>query len=110
MGLQGYVGSGADVQRIRRQEKEREESRQKYEEAKKRREAEDGTAANAFKQFGAGTSETLEQAFRNETVGLVSRADFASKRADLQERYEEEERVKKRAREEKAGGRLMRQS
>ncbi|QDZ17841.1 XAP5 circadian clock regulator [Chloropicon primus] len=100
MGLQGYVGTGTDVQRIRRQEKEREEERRKYEEARTRVE-EGSVKANAFKEFGKATSETLEQAFRNETVGLVSRADFASKRADLQERYEEEERERKRAREEK---------
>ena len=99
MGLQGYVGTGNDQQRILRQNQEREEERRKFEEAKSR--AEQGGTKNAFKQFGAGTSETLEQAFRNETVGLVSRADFASKRADLQERYEEEEREKKRAREER---------
>ena len=101
MGRQGYVGNSADVQRIRRKEKEREEERRKFDEAKSR--VESGAKADAFKQFGAaGSSETLEQAFRNETVGLVSRADFAEKRANLQEKYEEEERERKRAAEEKA--------
>ena len=36
MGRQGYVGNSADVQRIRRKEKEREEERRKFEEAKSR--------------------------------------------------------------------------
>lgn len=94
MGLQGYVGTSGDAQRIVRQEKEREEERRKFEEARSRAET---AGENAFKSFGAGSSEMLEQTFRNETVGLVSRAEFAEKRATLQERYEQEQQEKRKA-------------
>ena len=99
MGRQGYVGTSGDVHRIQRQQKEREEERKRFEEARRR--AEDAPSTT-FKQFGAGKGETLEQAFRNETVGLVTRKEFAEKRANLEVRYEEEERERERAAEEKA--------
>ena len=105
MGRQGYVGTGEDVQRIARQQKEREEERKKFDEARSRAEkagtSSSGTGLN-FKQFGAGSTEALERNFRNETVGLVTREEFAEKRATLQERYEEEEKERKRAASEQA--------
>ncbi len=60
MGLQGYVGSGEDQRRIRRQEKEREEKKKLYEKAKEQSDA--NVEGAGLRQFGAGTSEvsTLE--------------------------------------------------
>lgn len=55
MGLQGYVGSGEDVRRIRRQEQQREEERKKTEAAKQQREA--NISAAGFRQFGKAAAE-----------------------------------------------------
>lgn len=55
----GYVGNSADVARIRRVEKQREEAKKKYEEqAKAQREK---AEAAALRQFGASTSEVRER-------------------------------------------------
>ncbi len=55
MGLQGYVGNAEDVRRIRRQEKQRESEKKKFEDMRK------ASAANidaaGLRQFGAGASE-----------------------------------------------------
>lgn len=55
MGLQGYVGSGEDVRRIRRQEQQREEEKKKTEAEKQQREA--NVSAAGFRQFGKGAAE-----------------------------------------------------
>jgi protein FAM50 len=59
MGLQGYVGSGEDQRRIRRQEKEREEKKKEYEKAKQQSDA--NVEGAGLRQFGAGTSEVCLQ-------------------------------------------------
>jgi protein FAM50 len=106
-----YVGTGADASRIRRQEKEREKERQKYEAAAKAK-ADEAQKAG-LKTFAAtttevglmrswcgvasswwtcttlelhGASQALENAFKNETIGLVTKAEFVKKRTTLQER------------------------
>lgn len=88
MGLQGYVGSSEDKRRIARQEKQREEERKKFEDRKKQSDA--NVNAAGLRQFGAGSTEVLENAFKIETVGLVTREEFVEKRATLQDRIEEE--------------------
>ncbi|KAK9807062.1 hypothetical protein WJX72_012353 [[Myrmecia] bisecta] len=100
MGLQGYVGSSEDARRIRRQEKEREEQKKKFNERIKASDA--NVDAAGLRQFGAGVSEVLETAFKNETVGLVTRDEFVAKRQTLQERIEEENRKRKLEAEEQA--------
>ncbi|KAH7288921.1 hypothetical protein KP509_31G050100 [Ceratopteris richardii] len=45
-------------------------------------------------QFGSGTSEILETAFKKETVGLVTREQFVEKRVNLRSKIEEEEKEK----------------
>lgn len=55
MGLQGYVGSGEDVRRIRRQEQQLEEERKKREAEKQQRDA--NVSAAGFRQFGKGAAE-----------------------------------------------------
>ncbi|GFH14851.1 uncharacterized protein HaLaN_10977 [Haematococcus lacustris] len=80
----GYVGTTEDGVRIRRQLKERESERKKFEAASKEKKDEADKAG--LKQFAATTSEALEHAFKNETIGLVSKADFVKKRTTLQER------------------------
>ena len=55
MGLQGYVGSGEDVRRIRRQEQQLEDERKKREAEKQQREA--NVSAAGFRQFGKGAAE-----------------------------------------------------
>lgn len=128
MGLQGYVGNAEDVRRIRRQEKQRESEKKKFEDLRK------ASAANidaaGLRQFGAGASEVglhnwlvsrssssrtlcltlfyspltqaIETVFKNETIGLVTREEFVSKRATVQERFEEEVLKRKRQAEETA--------
>ncbi|GLC34354.1 hypothetical protein PLESTB_000738300 [Pleodorina starrii] len=96
----GYVGTGEDVQRIRRMEKQREEQRKKFEQMQKQ--TKDQADAAGLRQFGASTEEALEHAFKNETVGLVTKAEFIQKRTTLQERLEEEHRRKAEADEDAA--------
>jgi hypothetical protein len=55
MGLEGYVGNSADVQRIRRQEKQREQQKKQFEELKAASDAKVDQAG--LRQFGAGASE-----------------------------------------------------
>lgn len=83
----GYVGTTADQQRIERQLKEREESHKDYEEAKKK--AQQGAG---LRQFGAASSEAIEHAFKNETVGLVTREQFVEKRTTIEERIKAEQK------------------
>lgn len=52
----GYVGGAQDKARIARQEKEREESRKKFEEARQKSEQE----AHGLRKFGAATSEVCQ--------------------------------------------------
>ena len=47
--------------------------------------------AAGLRQFGASKSEALEAAFKNETVGLVTRKEFLEKRATIQDRLAEDE-------------------
>eukprot|EP00879_Flechtneria_rotunda_P024527 GHRR01026003.1.p1 GENE.GHRR01026003.1~~GHRR01026003.1.p1 ORF type:complete len:187 (+),score=49.65 GHRR01026003.1:342-902(+) len=83
----GYVGSTEDAQRLRKLDKQRQEQRKKFEELqdKKRREA------AGLRQFGASKAEAYEAAFKNETVGLVTRKEFIEKRNTIQERLAEDE-------------------
>ena len=83
----GYVGTAQDSQRIRKQEKQREEQRKKFEEAQKTKREQ----AAGLRQFGSSKAEAYEAAFKNETVGLVTREEFIQKRTTIQERLEEEE-------------------
>ena len=53
--------------------------------------------ASGLRQFGAGQSELLENAFKVETVGLVTKAEFLSKRNSIRDRLEEEQKASKRA-------------
>ena len=52
---QGYVGTGEDVQRIRRMEKQREESKKKFDSLKK--EGTDRIEAAGLRKFGASIHE-----------------------------------------------------
>eukprot|EP00850_Spirogloea_muscicola_P020396 SM000214S06790 [mRNA] locus=s214:131854:134544:- [translate_table: standard] len=84
----GYVGSAQDAVRIRRLEKQREQERQRIE-ALKKKSAEGG--GQGLLQFGQGTSEVLESAFKKETVGLVTREQFVEKRATIKTKLEEKQ-------------------
>jgi protein FAM50 len=83
----GYVGTTEDSQRIRKLDKQREQQRKKFEELqdKKKREA------AGLRQFGSSRSEAYEAAFKNETVGLVTREEFLEKRNTIQDRLAEDE-------------------
>lgn len=112
MGLQGHVGSAHDTQRIRQQEKQREEERKRFEELKKQ--SEENVRKAGLREFGKATTEVLravacacarwhapppqalENAFKAETVGLVTREEFVEKRKTLAERLEQEAAEKKR--------------
>lgn len=47
-------------------------------------------------------TQAIETVFKNETIGLVTREEFVSKRATVQERFEEEVLKRKRQAEEDA--------
>lgn len=96
-GMGGYVGSSADHHRISKQQKEREQQRKQFEDAKKKAEA-----AGGLRQFGTGTSENFDNAFKNETVGLVTRDEFLVKRQTIAERLEAEAKRQRDAAEEDA--------
>eukprot|EP00878_Enallax_costatus_P021732 GHUV01023023.1.p1 GENE.GHUV01023023.1~~GHUV01023023.1.p1 ORF type:complete len:354 (+),score=142.08 GHUV01023023.1:159-1220(+) len=83
----GYVGSSEDAQKLRKLGKQREEQRKKFEELQEKKKRE----AAGLRQFGASKSEVLEAAFKNETVGLVTRQEFLEKRATIQDRLAEDE-------------------
>jgi hypothetical protein len=55
MGLDGYVGSAEDTRRIRRQEKQREEQKKKFEDLKKQSDA--NVDAAGLRQFGTAKTE-----------------------------------------------------
>lgn len=83
----GYVGSSEDAQKLRKLGKQREQQRKKFEELQEKKKGE----AAGLRQFGASKSEVLEAAFKNETVGLVTRQEFLEKRATIQDRLAEDE-------------------
>lgn len=86
----GYVGTAQDAARIRRLEKQREAERKRIQDLKKK----SAEGQGGLLQFGSGTSELLESAFKKETVGLVTREQFVEKRVNLQSKLEEEEKEK----------------
>lgn len=73
----GYVGTAQDAVRIRRLEKQREVERRKIQELKNKSASAGGQTG--LLQFGSGTSEILETAFKKETVGLVTREQYVEK-------------------------------
>ncbi|KAI5661529.1 hypothetical protein M9H77_20852 [Catharanthus roseus] len=88
----GYVGTAQDAVRIRRLEKQREAERRKIEELKNKTASSKGQPG--LLQFGSGTSEILETAFKKETVGLVTREQYVEKRVNIRTKIEEEEKEK----------------
>ncbi|KAK2983790.1 hypothetical protein RJ640_017193 [Escallonia rubra] len=88
----GYVGTAQDGVRIRRLEKQREAERKKIEDAKNKSASSKGQTG--LLQFGSGTSEILETAFKKETVGLVTREQYVEKRVNIRSKIEEEEKEK----------------
>ncbi|XP_042507621.1 protein XAP5 CIRCADIAN TIMEKEEPER isoform X1 [Macadamia integrifolia] len=88
----GYVGTAQDAVRIRRLEKQREVERRKIQELKNKSASAGGQ--NGLLQFGSGTSEILETAFKRETVGLVTREQYVEKRVNIRNKIEEEEKEK----------------
>ncbi len=78
----GYVGTSHDATRIRKQQQEREEQRKKYEALQQK--TRDKVASAGLRQFGASKAEAYEAAFKNETVGLVTRDEFMRKRTTIQ--------------------------
>ncbi|GAB2221905.1 hypothetical protein Droror1_Dr00013099 [Drosera rotundifolia] len=88
----GYVGTAQDAVRIRRLEKQREAERRKIQELKSK--SASGKGQPGLLQFGSGTSEILETAFKKETVGLVTKEQYVEKRVNIKNKIEEEEREK----------------
>ncbi|KAF8406571.1 hypothetical protein HHK36_008659 [Tetracentron sinense] len=88
----GYVGTAQDAVRIRRLEKQREVERKKIQELKNKSASAGGQTG--LLQFGSGTSEILETAFKKETVGLVTREQYVEKRVNIRNKIEEEEKEK----------------
>ncbi|KAM7470904.1 hypothetical protein LguiA_009087 [Lonicera macranthoides] len=88
----GYVGTAQDAVRIRRLEKQREAERKKIQDLKNKSASTKGQTG--LLQFGSGTSEILETAFKKETVGLVTREQYVEKRVNIRTKIEEEEKEK----------------
>lgn len=88
----GYVGTAQDAVRIRRLEKQREVERRKIQELKNKSASSKGQTG--LLQFGSGTSEILDTAFKKETVGLVTREEYVEKRVNIRNKIEEEEKEK----------------
>ncbi|XP_056160792.1 protein XAP5 CIRCADIAN TIMEKEEPER isoform X2 [Syzygium oleosum] len=88
----GYVGTAQDAVRIRRLEKQREAERRKIQELKTKSASDQGQPG--LLQFGSGTSEILETAFKKETIGLVTREQYVEKRVNIRNKFEEEEKEK----------------
>ncbi|KAL8096818.1 protein XAP5 CIRCADIAN TIMEKEEPER isoform X1 [Apium graveolens] len=88
----GYVGTAQDAVRIRRLEKQREAERKKIQDLKNKSASTKGQSG--LLQFGSGTSEILETAFKKETVGLVTREQYVEKRVNIRTKIEEEEKEK----------------
>ncbi|ERN13450.1 protein XAP5 CIRCADIAN TIMEKEEPER [Amborella trichopoda] len=88
----GYVGTAQDAVRIRRLEKQREVERRRIQELKNKSASAGGQTG--LLQFGSGTSEILETAFKKETVGLVTREQYVEKRVNIRNKIEEEEKEK----------------
>ncbi|KAI6701110.1 hypothetical protein NL676_015434 [Syzygium grande] len=88
----GYVGTAQDAVRIRRLEKQREAERRKIQELKTKSASDQGQPG--LLQFGSGTSEILETAFKRETIGLVTREQYVEKRVNIRNKFEEEEKEK----------------
>lgn len=88
----GYVGTAQDAVRIRRLEKQREAERRKIQELKTKSASDKGQPG--LLQFGSGTSEILETAFKKETIGLVTREQYVEKRVNIRNKFEEEEKEK----------------
>ena len=82
--MQGYVGNTADTARIRRLEREREEDKERVENLKKQSAAQPA----GFRQWQLGTQEVLESAFKKETVGLVTKEEYVTKKATIEARLE----------------------
>jgi protein FAM50 len=97
--MNGYVGTAEDKRRIVRQQKEREQQLKAFEDAK--RAVEDKNTA-ALRQFGASTTEVADAAFKNATVGLTSREEFAKTKATIAEVVAQEEKRKREDAEETA--------
>ncbi|XP_074304448.1 protein XAP5 CIRCADIAN TIMEKEEPER isoform X2 [Silene latifolia] len=88
----GYVGTAQDAVRIRRLQKQRDAERRKIEELKSK--SASVKAQTGLLQFGSGTSEILETAFKKETIGLVTREEYVEKRVTIKTKIEEEEKEK----------------
>jgi protein FAM50 len=84
MGLQGYVGSAEDQNRIRRLERERQEERERVEKARE----ESKSKPVGFRNWQQSSVEVIETAFKADTVGLISREEYLQRKATLQERLE----------------------
>ena len=89
---------GREAHRVRVLERVRQQQRALYE--SRAREAEENAGQQALREFGAGRSDALEAAFKEETTGLVTREEFSQRRATLEKRVQVEEERRKRALEE----------
>ena len=87
----GYVGSAGDGLKIRRLEEERKKQNEQAERVKAELAAE--SSKSRIVNFSAGNSEVIENAFKQESVGLQTKEQFVEKRANI-ERELEEERAK----------------
>merc|ERR1712025_817717 len=85
----GYVGDSSDQIKIRRFEKQRAEKRKHIEELQK---ISHYSLVNAgTRQFATASKSLLEQKFSEDTVGLVSKAEFSEKRRTLEKSVQGEE-------------------
>eukprot|EP00890_Picochlorum_soloecismus_P001166 jgi/Picsp_1/204/NSC_00203-R1_protein len=99
-------GKRTDRDRIRFQERQRAKQREELQKVKQDIEKK---GARGIRKFDAGTSESVEHAFKTQTIGLVSKDEFVEKRQTLAEELEGSAERKRKAKEQTIDNERIRQ-
>lgn len=84
----GYVGTGHDALRIIRQNKKREDEEKAFASTKAASEAKAGH--NSLLGFAKASTEAVEAAFKRDTVGLQTREQFQTIKANIEKQVQQE--------------------
>ncbi|KAK3277132.1 hypothetical protein CYMTET_14839, partial [Cymbomonas tetramitiformis] len=87
-----------DINRINKLNAKREKEVEKYQALKD--EKEKNASGTRLLSFGASSTEVVEHAFKKETVGLQTKAQFTEKRANIEKELEKERKLRERCAEE----------
>ena len=104
MGLDGYVGGFETQQRARRLQEERDERAREFDVRKQQRDGGGGGGFNnrsSLVGFRGSSTVEEEKAFANQSVGLLTREEYAKKQEKVRLELEKEREAKERTRREK---------